>query len=226
MDAFNQKNRIYAITAPSGTGKTTLNRRITEELSDLIELSVSVTTREKRSGEQNGDHYWFVSKDEFEQQILTQEMLEWAAVHGNLYGTTYGELKRIYDKNKKVLLEIDVQGWFQVRAKLSHAVSVFILPPSIQMLWSRLTARGTDSLRTCYLRICNAKKELEQAASYQYFIINDELDRAFEELKSIICEKPSLYLTQEEGVAFCTTLLDEFNHSQWLREIEKQISRN
>ncbi len=222
MEDLNLPGRIYAVTAPSGAGKTTLNRKLIDEVSD-IELSVSVTTRNKRLGEREGDHYWFVSEREFELEIAKQMMLEWAHVHGNFYGTTYAELERIIKKKKKVLLEIDVQGWAQVKQKIPNARSIFILPPSIKALWDRLSSRGTDDIHVCYLRIQNAKKELEQASSYQYFIVNDVLEKAFAQLKSIVEEKPVLELSNKKGIAYCKKLLDEFNKSSWLHDIEKSI---
>jgi guanylate kinase len=210
---------VYVVSAPSGGGKTTLNRRLMDEYPDNVEISVSLTTRKIRPGEQNGLHYHFVSEAQFQSSIQGNEMLEWALVHGNLYGTSIRELEAITSRNHRAILEIDVQGWETARLKLKEAVSVFILPPSIEALWQRLSKRGTDELKTRVKRIRNARDEIAAAKHYQYFIVNDDLERAYRSLKSIIIDGRPGEINTAQGVEICQKLLAEFDSPQFQEKL-------
>jgi guanylate kinase len=210
---------VYVVSAPSGGGKTTLNRRLMDEFPDRVEISVSLTTRKIRPGEQNGLHYHFVTEAQFQAAIQANEMLEWALVHGNLYGTSIRELEAITARNHSAILEIDVQGWETARHKLKQAVSVFILPPSIDALWQRLSNRGTDELKTRVKRIRNARDEIAAARNYQYFIINDDLERAYRSLKSIIIDRQAGDIDTAQGVENCRKLLEEFDSPQFQEKL-------
>lgn len=180
-----KKGNIFIISAASGTGKTTLVSRLLKNNSDL-RVSVSHTTRQPREGEQNGVHYHFVSKEEFESLIEKREFLEHANVFGNYYGTGISGVNRLSEQGFDVILEIDVQGAEQVRQALPEACSIFILPPSMEILSSRLNGRGTDSAEVIARRLSEAKNEIKQAASFDYVVVNDDLGRAETDLLHII----------------------------------------
>lgn len=207
---------ILIVTAPSGTGKTTLTRRLVKETPSLS-FSVSVTTRPMRKGENNGEHYWYVDERTFMQYVNEQRMVEWANVFGNLYGTTKEEIKRIHDKGQRALLEIDVQGAKNIRKQYPDACSLFIMPPSIATLWERLKQRGTDSLEVRWRRLRTAYAELVAGKDFQHFIINDSLEKAFSELKNLVVYGKPVNLTHEEGIRHCQRLVDEF-HKEWNSE--------
>ena len=217
------KPPIYTVTAPSGTGKTTLNRRLAREYSN-IEISISYTTRKQRRDEINGDHYWFVSKDEFNKQIKNGQMLEWALVFENYYGTSLKDLDRIAKKKHTALLEIDVQGWLQAKEKLKDSKSIFILPPSISELWNRLNTRASDSPENRMTRLQTAKEELMYVKEYDYFILNENLDSAFDELKKAFFDPNKLSLTKEEGLKHAKKLVLEFDKAQWITKLKKKLS--
>lgn len=221
----NDIDSIFIITAPSGTGKTTLNRMMIKEFK-TVEISVSLTTRAKRPNEVNGTHYWFVSPSEFKEQVEANKMLESAEIHGNYYGTSLDDIRRISENGHKTILEIDVQGWAQARKKIPHAVATFILPPSLHDLWNRLEARGTDSLKSRWRRLNAARNELDHCKLYQNFVINDHIESAFDNLKKIIIERTAPSLSLEEGLAHSRTLINEFEQARWLREIEEEVKRD
>lgn len=177
---------LFVLSAPSGGGKTTILKKVMAGLPGLV-FSVSHTTRPSRPGEKDGRDYHFVSRESF-LDIRSNEasgFLEWAEVHGNLYGTGRAEVERHLSSGLDVILDIDVQGAMQVREN-SKPVTVFIAPPSIDELESRLHSRGTETKGDLQVRLENAKKELSYAHSYDYLIINDQLQRAVESLRAII----------------------------------------
>lgn len=177
---------LFVISAPSGGGKTTILRQVMAGLPRLV-FSVSHTTRSPRPGEQDGRDYHFVSRETFNVIRSRQPsgFLEWAEVHGNLYGTGRDEVGRQLQAGNDVILDIDVQGAMQVR-ETSAPVMVFIAPPSLDELEARLRKRATESDKTLALRLENARKELGCAGQYDYLIINDQLDQAVESLRAII----------------------------------------
>jgi guanylate kinase len=203
--------QIFVVSAPSGAGKTTLNRRLVAEHPE-VEISVSLTTRKIRAGEVNGVHYLFVDKETFQSKIESGEMLEWADVHGNFYGTSKEELRKIADRGHNAILEIDVQGWLNAQPNLTRVTSVFIMPPSLDVLLKRLSSRGTDSKDEVSRRMKNARDEIAAADNYDHFIINDVLDEAYSDLKRVIIGGAHSSTSLEEGRAHKQKLLDEFSH--------------
>lgn len=211
------------MVAPSGTGKTTLNNKLCETESDHIELSVSYTTRKKRPYEVDGDHYHFVEEAKFLSLVENNQMLEWAKVHDNYYGTPLQEIERIAQLGKKALLEIDIQGWLSTHKILPHAVSIFILPPSIQAMWKRLENRGTDDLSTRLRRLKSAKAEFEKAHYCNHFIINDHLEEAYENLRKVIIGGSNPPLDRKDALNHIESLLKDLNAGEWsLDSLERQ----
>jgi len=173
------------ISAPSGAGKTTLCSRLLGSM-DGVGFSVSHTTRKPREGEVDGKDYYFVSGNEFAELVGNNAFVEWAEVHGNRYGTSKAELKRLQDAGVDVLLDIDTQGADQLRNSGIEGTFVFILPPDMPTLESRLRGRGTDADDVIATRLDNALSELKRYRDYEYMIVNDDLDVALGELVSVI----------------------------------------
>jgi guanylate kinase len=178
-------SKVFVITGPSGVGKGTLIARLLERVPDL-ELSVSATTREPRKGEVNGRDYHFLTADEFDQRIKAEDFLEFATYSGHRYGTLRSEVRRRLDQGHSVVLEIEVQGARQVRAAMRESVQVFIAPPDPASLRRRLESRGTDSLEAIDARLEVAEQELTAQGEFAHAVINDDLDRAAEELEGIV----------------------------------------
>ena len=179
------KGLLIVISAPSGTGKTTLTHMLLKAFPNM-EFSVSYTTRKPRPGEVNGKDYFFVDRDTFERMIEEGDFLEWAEVYGNLYGTSKSQVLKALNEGKDVLLDIDTQGALQVKKNFPEAVLIFILPPSLKELERRLRSRGTDDEETIERRLKTARVEIERAPLYDYIVVNDVLEEAFEKLKSIV----------------------------------------
>lgn len=179
------KGKLFIISAPSGAGKGTVIGRIFE-LRDGIELSVSATTRKPREGEINGVHYHFLTMEEFDTMIAAGQFLEYAVYAENKYGTPLPPVMEKLNSGKHVMLEIEVQGYKQVKEKMPEAVSIFITPPSLEELERRLRNRGTDSEGTILKRLTIARSELLMSEQYDYVVVNDVVDRAAREIISII----------------------------------------
>lgn len=180
-----KKGAILIISGPSGCGKSTLLKEVYKNISDYY-FSISTTTREPRIGEVNGVDYFFVSKEEFEEDIKNGNFLEYAKVHDNYYGTSLKPIINALNEGKLVIFDIDVQGHHLVRKKMNDSVtSVFITTPSLKVLEERLNNRNSDSLEVIEKRVKNAKKEIEFFDEYDYFIVNDNLESASNELVSI-----------------------------------------
>lgn len=193
------KGILFIITSPSGGGKGTLIKEILQTMKN-ISYSVSYTTRRMREGEIHGKDYFFVTTQEFENLICQGEFLEFANVHGNFYGTSQSQVKAEIEGGRDIILEIDVQGAESVKAKMPEAVSVFILPPSYEVLRCRLTARQTESEADLQLRLSNAKSEVKFYKHFDYVIINEEKDRAVEDLKFVISAERLRSIRQTDGV--------------------------
>ena len=176
---------LYIVAAPSGAGKTSLTRALLACESD-IELSVSYTSRAPRPGEDDGVHYHFVSRSEFEAMIARGEFFEHAVVHGDLKGTGRAAVAQALAKGRDVLLEIDWQGARQVREKMRGCVSIFILPPSREELERRLRTRASDSEEVIRRRLADARRDLEHAAEFDYVLVNDDFTVALGELCAIV----------------------------------------
>lgn len=222
-DSGQRELDVYVVSAPSGTGKTTLNRRLIAEHPE-VQMSVSYTARPIRPTETDGVHYHFVSTDEFRSAIAKGEMLEYAEVFGTLYGTPRAEIDRIHGLGKVAILEIDVQGWRQAKAKLAHAKSVFILPPSVEELWRRLEARGTEAKAVRYRRLMTARKEIMAGDLYDYFIVNSDLESAYSQLQDIIINGKNGKVGNTEGSRLCRTLIEEFDKAPWLQKLSSEFA--
>lgn len=180
-----RKGDLFVISAPSGTGKTTLASALLELLPDLRH-SVSYTTRKRRPGEIDGMDYKFIGEEEFTRMAEACDFLEWARVHGNFYGTSEKGLKAMTGQGVDVLLDIDTQGARQVRKKIPEAVLIFILPPSLKGLKERLEGRKTDSPEEIKRRLKKALDEINEYKIYDYVIVNDIFEKALEELNAIV----------------------------------------
>ncbi len=180
-----REGRLFIISAPSGAGKTTLRQAALSRLPDLS-YSVSFTTRPPRPGERNGHDYMFISPDEFEAGIREGRWVEWARVHGHYYGTSALVLERARAAGRDVLLDIDVQGAQQICRRFPESVTIFILPPSLEVLEQRLRTRGTDRPEAIDVRLRNARREMEHSDRYGHVIVNDNLNAAIEELVAIL----------------------------------------
>ena len=180
-----RKGILFVVSAPSGAGKTTLCREIFDKYSDLRQ-SVSFTTRPMRPGEREGVDYHFVDAKRFQQMIANGDLVEWAEVHGNLYGTGLSILKAASEQGADLLLEIDCQGARQIRNAIDDAVLIYVLPPSYEELERRLRGRETDAEEVIARRLENARDEISQAHWYDYLILNDDLKQAIESFASVI----------------------------------------
>jgi guanylate kinase len=184
---------LFIISAPSGSGKSTLVSQL-RTLVEGLDFSISYTTRAPRGSEEDGREYHFTTRAEFERMIAAGDFLEWAQVFGNYYGTAFSALQHAKDAGKDLLLDIDVQGAVQVMTKLPTAVSIFILPPSPQVLEMRLRNRSeaehVTSETVIQSRLAEARHELKQMQDYKYALVNDVLDQAVTELRAIVlCER-------------------------------------
>lgn len=180
------QKKLIVLSAPSGGGKTTLCKMLLKDFPQL-RLSISCTTRSKRPQEKDGIDYYFLSEEEFNKKIGLQEFVEWALVHGNFYGTEKKKVEELLNKGFCVLLDIDVQGALNLKKIYGDKVlMIFIEPPSMESLRGRLTLRQSDSSDEIEKRIKNAVEELKWKKYFDYFIINDDLNRAYGELKSLI----------------------------------------
>jgi guanylate kinase len=179
------KGTVFIISSPSGGGKGTLIKEILQR-QDNIGYSVSYTTRKMREGEVHGQHYFFISKDEFEQLISKDEFLEYAEVHGNYYGTSKTQVLSETEKGNDIILEIDVQGAEIIKTKLPEAVGVFILPPSFQVLRERLINRQSENAEDLALRLANSRYEVEKYSEFDYVVINQVVEKASLELQCIV----------------------------------------
>ena len=179
------KGIFFIISAPSGAGKTTLCNKAVEYFPSL-RLSISHTTRRPRKDERDGVDYHFVLAKTFQEMFEKGEFLECAEVHGNRYGTSINEVRNLLDQGFDLLFEIDVQGAEQIKDKLKDGAFIFLLPPSLEACKERLQKRGGDTDEEISSRLKRARSEIEAAFWYDYFIINDTIDEAFEKLKSII----------------------------------------
>lgn len=177
--------QAYIICAPSGTGKSTLIRRLLAEFQGFA-FSVSCTTRAPRAGEMDGQDYHFVTRAEFERMRDKGHFAEWAEVHGNLYGTPLPQTQAILDSGRDLIFDIDVQGALQLKASIPHGCFIFLLPPSRQALVERLSSRGTDSAEVVARRLANAREEIRRAPEFQYLIVNDDLERAYGQLRAVV----------------------------------------
>jgi guanylate kinase len=185
------KNKLFVMSAASGAGKTTLKDMVIKDFPD-IKYSISATTRKPREGEIDGVHYFFKTKEEFEQMIKDNALVEYNLVHGNYYGTPKSFVEKTLAEGNRVLFDLDVFGKVNFDKVYPDATGIFIMPPSDEELERRLRGRGTDSEDVIQLRLANAKKEIEFAQTkgkYEYTIVNDDLNKAADELRAILKQK-------------------------------------
>ena len=191
---------VFIISAPSGTGKTTVVKGLMNQVAGL-QFSVSYTTRLPRPCERDGEDYHFVSHAAFQRMVEKKAFLEWAEVLGNCYGTPQADLKRLEAEGIDLILDIDTQGAKKALNQIDQAVLIYLLPPSLKVLRERLMNRGVDSLEMIKFRLSNARKDIEEAHGYHYVIINDKIEDAVDKLKSIViaerCRRVKVLILKE-----------------------------
>lgn len=182
-----RRGLVLILSSPSGAGKTTLTRAIAQDGGWGLDLSISVTTRARRPSEIDGRHYRFIDREAFEDLRARDDLLEWAEVHGNFYGTPRRAVEKTLGQGRDMIFDIDYQGTRQVRQRLQDdVVTVFILPPSFSELRNRLERRAEDSPETIERRLANARNEIQRWSEYDYVIVNDDLDESFRALQAIL----------------------------------------
>jgi len=200
---------MFVLSSPSGAGKSTIAQLLLQK-DDNLDLSVSVTTREKRSSEVDGVHYHFRTREQFEKMVEHDELLEWAEVHGNYYGTPRQFVEEKLQAGTDVLFDIDVQGTYQINEKMPEDVAtIFILPPSIAEMKSRLKRRAEDSDEVILRRMKTAVSELKAWPDYEYLVVNEELDLAFDQVKSILTAERMRQRRQSAHSALAKTLHED-----------------
>ena len=182
---MSRTGNLFVISGPSGAGKGTLVKALIEQVHDAW-LSVSATTRKPREGEVDGKHYHFISNDQFDDLVRQDGFLEWAQVHSNKYGTPRAQVEQAIAEGKQAILEIDVQGAFQIKEKIPQSILVFIEPPSLEILEERLRGRGTETEDVIAARMSVATMELLEKIKYDIAIVNDDLDVAAKELVDFV----------------------------------------
>ena len=199
VEQATQAGILFVVSSPSGGGKGTLIQRVLKRLPNLS-YSVSYTTRQPRDGEIDGREYFFVTPEEFSLMVERNDFLEWAKVHSHLYGTSRNQVARDVSLGRDIVLEVDVQGAASIRNLIGDAVSVFILPPSLEVLRERLIARGTDSPEDLAVRLRNAPEELKAYKMFDYVIINDDAETASAKLMAIIESERTRLSRQQEKI--------------------------
>jgi len=206
------KGNLIIISSPSGGGKGTLIKEVLRTVPDIA-YSISFTTRQMRDDEVNGKDYFFVSCEEFDNLIKQGEFLEYAQVHGNFYGTSIQQIKSETEGGRDVILEIDVQGAESVRKLLPEAVSIFILPPSFEVLQNRLINRATEKKADLNLRLHNSFQEVRRYNEFEYIVINDDVVQATSDLQSIIIAERLKRIRQTDAIRVILDSFDTFKIS-------------
>ena len=181
-----EKGQIFVITAPSGAGKTTIIKNILEKDVGEIGYSISHTTRKPRKGESHGLHYYFVDRENFEKMIDAHEFIEWAVVYDYLYGTSVSSVNRELYSGKDLLMDVDIQGSQEIKRQFPDSLSIFILPPSLDILKERIQKRSPNDKMNTDLRLKKAAEEIQRCRDYDFIIINDDLKKAIKEIEAII----------------------------------------
>lgn len=179
------RGRLFVISAPSGTGKSTVLRRVRNRVKD-VGYSVSHTTRRPRPGEKEGKDYFFVDKVTFEEMIKERAFVEWAHVYEDLYGTSFSSLQGQMKSGLDVMLDLDTQGAGAIKAHFQDCLQIFLLPPSLEVLETRLRGRGTDEQEVIEVRLRKAVDEISRFTRYDYVVVNDDLERAVSDVQAII----------------------------------------
>ncbi|HWT63204.1 MAG TPA: guanylate kinase [Ochrobactrum sp.] len=205
-----RRGLMVVISSPSGAGKSTIARQLLNDPDMKLSLSISVTTRERRQSEINGVHYHFITKREFERLRDNDQLIEWAEVHGNFYGTLRQTAEEALADGQDMLFDIDWQGAEQLQAKMpADVVSIFILPPTMRELQNRLNRRAEDTADVIETRLQNARFEIQKWVKYDYIVINEDLERSYSGIKGIIVAE-RLRRDRRPGLFdFVTGLLEE-----------------
>lgn len=184
-----KKGKLIVIVAPSGTGKSTLMKRIRKDFSNEIIESISYTTRPMRPGENDGVDYFFIEKDSFETMIQNNEFIEWALVHGDYKGTSKKFIQNKINEGANIIFDLDVQGTDSMKKEFGEqAIAIFIKPPNFDVLEKRLRGRGTEDEKAIKTRLENAKLELSRSEDYDYSIVNDDVEIAYQDLSNLISD--------------------------------------
>ncbi|WP_085992441.1 guanylate kinase [Oceanobacillus senegalensis] len=202
---IDEKGILFILSGPSGVGKGTVRKRLFEKATDL-QYSISMTTRDKRPGETDGIDYFYKTKEEFEQLIEANELLEYAKYVNNYYGTPRRYVEETLEKGDDVFLEIEVQGALQVKENFPEGVFIFLFPPSLDELKNRILGRGTESNDLVINRLKEARKEIEMMDAYDYVVVNDQVDHAVSKIESII---QSEHLKRERIAAQYKKILED-----------------
>jgi guanylate kinase len=211
MQFEDRRGLMLILSSPSGAGKTTLTRMLRQTKELDLTLSISVTTRARRSSEVDGIHYSFITKKQFESLRDGGDLLEWAEVHGNFYGTPRKPAEQVLDQGRDMLFDIDYQGTQQVKQKAARdAITIFILPPSMKELRSRLERRAEDRPDVIDKRLNEARNEIRRWTDYDYVLVNDDLQSTFAGIRAILAVEHSRTARAREGIAaFVERLLGE-----------------
>lgn len=183
---MSERGLLFILSGPSGVGKGTVRKALFESEGTELKYSVSMTTRQKRQGEQEGVDYFFRTREEFEEKIAAGEMLEYAEYVGNYYGTPLDYVNKTLDEGYDVFLEIEVLGAMKVKEKVHEGIFIFLTPPDLAELKSRIVNRGTDEMAVIDKRMSVAREEIEMMSHYDYAVVNDQVDKAVERIKHII----------------------------------------
>lgn len=181
-----KKGKVFVVSGPSGVGKGTICNELMSRYPALAATTVSVTTRAPRPGEKDGVHYYFRSDEEFDKLLADGMFLETVDKFTHRYGTLFSEVERVLSTGKNVILEIEMLGGANVKKRIPEAVLIFILPPSLEMLTARIKGRGSETAEEIAVRQSQVEKEFDQAAPYEYFVVNDDITDAVENVKAII----------------------------------------
>lgn len=182
---LNKKGSFIVVSGPSGAGKTLFVKKSLEQFPQLSN-TISFTTRKPRSNEKNGEFYYFISKKEFEQKKAKKELLEWAVVHDEFYATSKKEVERLWNENKSIIKDIDVQGFYSIKKIYPHSIGVFIYPPSMEELKKRILNRGSMPEKDLKIRLDKATEEISHGHIYDFKIVNDDFETAWKKFQNII----------------------------------------
>ena len=185
---LNRKGLLLVVSGPSGAGKGTICKALLNK-NDQIKLSVSATTRKPRNGEVHGVNYFFIEKEEFTKMIENGEFLEYAQIYDNFYGTPKAAIIECLEKGQDVILEIEMQGARQIKEVYPEGVFIFVLPPSLEELKSRIVGRGTETQEEIEKRFSCAFEEINQIVNYDYFIVNEDIEKSVSDVEAIICSE-------------------------------------
>ena len=208
---IHRRGLMLILSSPSGAGKSTLTRDLLQDRTLDLTLSISVTTRSRRTSEVDGIHYHFKSRQDFERMRSQDDLLEWAEVHGNFYGTPRPPVEAVLSEGRDMLFDIDYQGTQQVLKRAARdVVTIFILPPSMKELRARLERRAEDAPDVIAKRLENARHEIARWTMYDYVIVNEDIQRALEEIRAILMAERLKRSRAEQGIgAFVKGLLEE-----------------